>query len=46
MEVGRKTFQRSSPITCENWINGNCPRGEECPNLHWWIDTNNKVNLF
>ncbi|WVY92025.1 hypothetical protein V8G54_037539 [Vigna mungo] len=44
MEVERKICQRSSPTTCEDWINGNCPKGEECPNLHWWLNTNNNFH--
>ncbi|KAK7382133.1 hypothetical protein VNO80_00850 [Phaseolus coccineus] len=44
MEVETKMFQKSSPTTCQYWINGNCPNGDECPNLHWWVDTNNNSN--
>jgi len=39
------SFQRSSSTTCMSWINGNCSKGEDCRDLHWWVDTN-KVSCF
>ncbi|WVY90138.1 hypothetical protein V8G54_035652 [Vigna mungo] len=44
MEIERKICLRSSPTTCEDWMNGNCPKGEKCPNLHWWVNTNNNFH--
>jgi len=41
MEVETTIFQRSSPTTCKYWMSGDCSKGGECPNLHWWVDTNN-----
>jgi len=48
MEVETKTFKKSPPTTCEYWINGNCLNGDECLNLHWWVNTNDngKVSFF